>query len=116
MELLLKVLQYFVAGCVSFTSVCVSVGWLIRIIKGLKKPVDGVNDKLERDYKRINQLDKDMEEIRGTLKYLKAGFNVQLETDKVILEHMRTNNSKGEIKKREDAIYDFLKEHQEKVL
>lgn len=115
METLLRVLQYFVAGCVSFTSVCVSIGWLIRIIRNVKKPVDDVHDKLQRDYDRINSLDADMKSIKEILQYLREGFNVQLETDKVILEHMRTNNSTGEIRKREDAIYEFLKAHQEKV-
>lgn len=106
-------IQYFVAACVSFTSVCVATGWFIRIIKGLKKPKDDIDDKLQRDYDRINQLDKDMKEIRDTLKYLKEGFNVQLENDKVMLEHMRTNNSTGEIKKREKAVFEFLQEHQQ---
>ena len=111
-HILIIILQYLVAACGGFSCVCVAMGWLIKIIKGIKKPADDVNNKLQRDYDRINELDQNMKRINDILAYLKEGFDVQLENDKVILEHMRTNNSTGEIEKREKAIYDFLKGHQ----
>ena len=115
METLLRVLQYFVAGCVSFTSVCVATGWLIKIVIGIRKPKNDIDSKLQRDYDRLNGLDKEMKVIKEALQYLREAFNVQMETDRVILEHMRTNNSTGKIQQREDAIYDFLQAHQGKT-
>lgn len=106
-------MDLFLKGCAGFATICVAAGWLIKIINGLRKPKNDIDDKLQRDYDRINQLDEDMKEIRKTLTFLREGFNVQLENDKVILEHMRTNNSTGKIKEREDAIFDFLQEHQQ---
>ena len=104
--------QVFVAVCVGFTSVCVAAGWLIRIIKGVKKPKDDIDDKLQRDYDRINEHDKEMKEIKSDMAYLKESLKLLLENDKVMLEHMRTNNATGEIAKREKATFDFLNEHQ----
>ena len=105
-------IQAFVAICGSFSVVCVAAGWLIKIVKGVKKPKEDIDDKLERDYKRINQHDKEMESLKNDMSYLKDSLKLLLENDKVMLEHMRTNNATGEIAKREKATFDFLNEHQ----
>ena len=98
--------------CAGFTCICVAAGWLIKIIKGIKKPKDDIDDKLQRDYDRINEHDKEMKEIKSDMAYLKESLKLLLENDKVMLEHMRTNNATGEIAKREKATFDFLNEHQ----
>ena len=106
------ILQGVVAACGGFSCVCVAVGWLIKIIKGVKKPADDINDKLKRDYDRLNAHDEDMKDIRRILSYLIESQNLQIENDQVILKHLRTNNSTGEIAEREKAIDKFLKDHQ----
>lgn len=108
----LIILQGVVAVCGGFSCVCVAVGWLIKIVKGVKKPADDVNNKLKRDYDRLNALEDDMKDIRGTLEYLIESQTLQIENDQVILEHLRTNNSTGKISEREEAIDKFLKDHQ----
>lgn len=109
---ILLILQGVVAACGGFSCVCVAIGWLIKIVKGVKKPAKDVNEKLQRDYDRINALDEDMKDIRKTLSYLIDSQNLQIENDQVILKHMRTNNSTGEMAEREKAIDKFLKDHQ----
>ena len=94
--------------------VCV-IGFLEKIqsiIHKAKQPGKDVEEKLARDYNRLNGHDKDMQDIRDILKYLIDSQNLQLENDQVILEHLRTNNSTGKISDRETAINDFLKKHQ----
>ena len=108
----LLVIQSLVAVCGGFSCVCVAIGWLIKIVKGVKKPADDVNAKLKRDYDRINQLETDMDDIRKILNYLIESQNLQIENDQVLLEHMRTNNSTGKMAAREEAIRTFLKSHQ----
>lgn len=83
-----------------------------KVIEAAKKPGEDIAKKFANDDKRLNDIEKDMKEISNTLKYLIDSQNLQLENDKVILEHMRTNNSTGKIAEREDAIYKFLKKHQ----
>lgn len=84
-----------------FTVVCVAAGWLIKIIKALKKPSDDIHAKLDRDNKRIQKLEDDTE-------YVKNAMSVLLRTNIVMLSHMRTNNNTGEIAKQEEEIQDFL--------
>ena len=99
--------------CAGFTCICVAAGWLIKIIKGIKKPKDDIDDKLQRDYDRLNDHDKEMKAIKSDMEYLKESLRLLMENDKVMLEHMRTNNATGEIAKREKATFDFLNAHQQ---
>ena len=105
-------LQIFLAVCTGFTVVCVAVGWLIKIIRGIKKPADDVKDKLQRDYDKLNDHEAELKQLKNDGQYIRDAFKVLLENDKVMLEHMRTNNATGDIAKREKATFDFLNEHQ----
>lgn len=98
--------------CAGFSSVCVAVGWLIKIIKGIKKPKDDIDDKLQRDCDKINEHDKEMKVLKNDMEYLKESLRLLMENDKVVLEHMRTNNATGDIAQREKATFDFLNAHQ----
>lgn len=106
-------LNTFIQICTYFTVVCVAIGWMIKIVKSAKKPVDDIDDKLERDYNRLNQHEKDMKKIESDMNYLKDALKLLLENDKVMLEHMRTNNATGKINDRETATFRFLNEHQQ---
>ena len=106
-------LDTFIQICTYFTVVCVAIGWMIKIVKGVRAPKEDIDDKLERDYNRLNQHDKDMKDIREDMDYLKDALKLLLENDKVMLEHMRTNNATGKIGERETATFRFLNEHQQ---
>ena len=54
-----------------------------------------------------------MKIIKSDMEYLKKSLRLLMENDKVMLEHMRTNNATGEIAKREKATFDFLNAHQQ---
>ena len=95
----------FIAVCVGFSSVCVAVGWLIKIIKAMKKPSDDINTKLDNDNKRIKALEEQSAFI------LKA-ISLLLQDDLAILEHLRTSNNTGEMAKQEKKVQDFLIERQ----
>ena len=95
----------FITVCVGFSSVCVAVGWLIKIIKAMKKPSDDINTKLDSDNKRIKALEEQSAFI------LKA-ISLLLQDDLAILEHLRTSNNTGEMAKQEKRVQDFLIERQ----
>ena len=84
-----------------FTATCVAVGYLIRIIKGLKKPADDVASKLDRDNRRLNKLEEE-------LTYLNKSVSLMIKSDLVILGHLQTSNNTGEMQKMEDEIREFL--------
>ena len=69
-------------------------------------------DKFARDYKRLNEHEKELANIRKDMDYIMDSLLLQTENDMVILEHMRTNNSTGKIAEREKAIKEFLLKHQ----
>ena len=83
-----------------------------EIIKKAKQPSEDVEEKLARDYTRLNNLDVEMENIKNDLEYVRDSLMLQMENDLVILEHMRTNNSTGKIAEREKEIKKFLLKHQ----
>lgn len=87
--------------CAGFACVCVAGGWLIKIVKGLKKPSDDIHRMLDSDNKRLKTLEEAVAEL------LKVQPMI-LRSEYVILQHMRTNNSTGEIAKQEEAINEYL--------
>lgn len=93
--------EKFLAMCAGFSVVCVAVGWLIKIIKALKKPNDDINEKLDNDNKRLKKLE-------GEMDYLTKSISVLMRCDLAILGHLRTNNNTGQLAKVEDEIQNFL--------
>ena len=96
-----SVLVWILAACGGFSTICVAGGWLIKIIKSLKKPSEDVHDALEDDKKRIRELEKQFGFV------LKA-ISLLLQDDLVILNHLRTDNNTGEMSKQEQKVQDFL--------
>lgn len=93
--------ENFMAALALFTALCVASGWLIKIIKGVKKPTADINGKLDNDNKRIKYLeDKD--------KYNAEAIKLLMRSELAILGHLSTNNNSGDMKKVENDIRDFL--------
>lgn len=97
-----QLLGYFLAGCVGFTSICVAVGWLIKIVKAVKKPSDDIHSMLDNDNKRIKTLEDD-------ISYIKKTQTQTLQCLLVILDELKKNNDvDGVIQKTEDDMHKFL--------
>ena len=89
-------------GCLAlFTALCVAGGWLIRIIKGIKKPGDDIIIKLDRDNKRLVNLEEEID-------YVGRSISLLMKSNLVILGHLQSNNNTGEMTKMEQEIQDFL--------
>lgn len=84
-----------------FTALCVAAGWLIKIVKAIEKPSDDIHKKLDSDNKRIKALEDAVAELMKVHPML-------LRANYVMLKHMRTNNSTGEIAEQEEAINEYL--------
>lgn len=95
------------AGAIS--TICGAGVWIIKIVKGIKKPAENTKDrfenidgKLDADSKRIKQLEEDIDYIKKTQSQL-------LKVCLVILDELKKNNDvDGVIAKTEDNIQDFL--------
>ena len=93
--------EKFMAALAMFTALCIAGGWLIKIIKGLKKPSDDVKDKLQRDFDRLNRLEKEFTYINDAVALL-------MKADLALLGHMTTDNNTGEMASIEKEIQHFL--------
>ena len=74
---------------------------MLKIIKGLKKPSDDINEKLNNDNKHIKELES---QFRFVLK----AISLLLQDDLVILNHLRTDNNTGEMASQESKVQEFL--------
>ena len=84
-----------------FTALCVAGGWLLKIIKGLKKPSDDINDKLQRDYDRLNKLEREFTYVNDAVALL-------MKADLALVRHLTTDNNTGEMAIIEKEIQHFL--------
>lgn len=84
-----------------FTALCVAGGWLIKIIRGIKKPSNDVLDMLAHDNKRLQSLEEDRE-------YMKKAVALLMQSNLAILGHLQTDNNTGEMVKTEERIKEFL--------
>lgn len=71
------------------------------ITEMLKDQFRGVDDKLDNDNRRINDLDKQMG-------FMYKAISLLLQDDLAILEHLRTDNNTGKMAEQEKKVQDFL--------
>lgn len=93
--------EKFMAALAMFTALCIAGGWLIKIIKGLRKPSDDINGKLERDYKRLNRLEEEFD-------YINKAVALLMKADLAMLGHLSTDNNTSELASVEKEIQVFL--------
>lgn len=67
----------------------------------LKEEFDSVDEKLDKDNRRINDLE-------DTNKFMYRAISLLLQDDLAILEHLRTNNSTGKMAEQEQKVTEFL--------
>lgn len=71
------------------------------IAEMLKDEFKSVDDKLDKDNRRLNDLEEQQ-------KFMYKAISLLLQDDLAILEHLRTNNSTGKMAEQEQKVQDFL--------
>lgn len=84
-----------------FTACCVAGGWLIKIIRAVKKPTDDIKATIKKESDKLNEAEED-------LSYLKSATALLLRSNFVILGHLMTNNNTGEMNKIYKEIQGFV--------
>ena len=69
----------------------------------LKDQFSSVNTKLDKDNRRLNDLEEQT-------RFLYKAISLLLQDDLAILEHLRTDNATGKIAKQEQKVQEFLTE------
>lgn len=98
----------FLAICGGFSTICVAGGWLIKIIKGIRKPSDDTKKRLDAQDQKLDNDNKRLKILEESVSELLKVQPMILRSEYVILQHMRTNNSTGDIAKQEEAINEYL--------
>lgn len=93
--------EKFMAALALFTALCIAGGWLLKIIKGIKRPADDVQAKLDRDFKKINKLEEQQDWNGKAIK-------LALRSELAILKSMPKNGNEADISKIETDIQEFL--------
>lgn len=96
------------AALALFTAACVAGGWLLKIIKGLKKPADDVKSNFELVNQKLDNDNKRIKELEDQLKYISSSISILMRCDLVILGHLRTDNNTGQMQDMEHEITEFL--------
>lgn len=84
-----------------FTALCVAGGWLLKIVKGIKKPANDVHEKLDRDFKKINKLEEQQD-------WNSKAIKLSLRSELAILKALPKNGNAADIGKIEADIQEFL--------
>ena len=83
--------------CAGFTVVCVSGGWLIKIIKNIKKPADEISNQSTR----LDELEKRVDDLEDANKLI---INALYQ----MLDHFETNNNTGGMRKCKQELIEYL--------
>ena len=101
--------ERFMAALALFTALCIAGGWLIKIIRGIKKPADDINSKGKDHKDRLDQQDEKIDKIDKTLDYLVNANNLVIRTLFTVLGELAVNNDQhGNCKKAQNEIQKFL--------
>ena len=71
------------------------------ITEMLKDQFSSVDQKLDKDNRRLNDLEEQTQ-------FLYKAISILLQDDLAILEHLRTNNNTGKMAEQEQKVQDFL--------
>ena len=93
--------EKFMMALALFTALCVAGGWLIKIVKSVKKPADDVATKLDRDNKRIIKLEDSMDKMSNSMKLL-------MKSNLAVLSHIVDGNNTKDLAAIEKEIHEYL--------
>ena len=97
------------AALALFTAACVAAGWVLKIVKGMRKPSQDIHIKLDTDKKRLDDHDGQIGDLRETLDYLVNANNLVIRSLFTVLGELSNNNDRdGKIKEAQDEIHKFL--------
>lgn len=91
-----------------FTASCVAGGWVLKIIKGFKKPSDDIRANLSAHDKMLNNDTRRINELESQFRFVLKAISLLLQDDLVILNHLRTDNNTGEMASQESKVQEFL--------
>ena len=95
--------------CGGFSAMCLSIGYLIKIFKGLKKPSEDMKDNIKTNKTKIAENTDRMDDFQQTLDYLVNANNLVIRSLFTVLGELAENNdANGHCKDARNEIQKFL--------
>lgn len=98
--------------CGVITAVGAAVVYIAKLFKTINQPykenkerLDKIDEHLDNDNKRIN-------ELYDMMKQITQAFNMSIKNDLVMLKHLESNNNTGEISKTISDLQEWLIDRQ----
>ena len=101
--------QLILSGCAGFSAICLSVGYLIKIYKGLKKPSDDMKGNIKNNKTAIDSNKSEIDDMKETLDYLVNANNLVIRSLFTVLGELAINNdANGHCAEAQNEIQKFL--------
>lgn len=107
-ELWKTILLSFVAICGGFSTVCVAVGWLMKVWGFVRKPAQSMKAKFEKQDELLDNDNRRIKELEKQFSFMLKALPILLQDDLIILNHLRTDNNTGKMEKQEEKLNEFL--------
>ena len=87
--------------CISIAVIGAAITYAYKAYKFTRKPSEDINEKLDRDFKKIRAMEDEQ-------LWMKDAIKILIRSNLAILGHMGDGNHTGEMSKMEKEIQDFL--------
>ena len=95
--------------CAGFSAICLSIGYLIKIYKGLKKPADDMKGNISNNKSAIDNNKSEIDGIKDQLEYLVNANNLVMRSLFTVLGELSVNNdAQGHCAEAQSEIQKFL--------
>lgn len=112
----------FVAVCLAFTAMCVAGGWVYKLTRPMRKPIEDVKkglgkidekskvcaDMFANDNMRLDRHEQQLIEQGKRLDSLSEDIKQLLENDLMTLAHIETGNNTGDVAKRRKELEKYI--------
>ena len=108
LEIFVKVAKAIIEICGGFTVVCVAITWMIKVIKGAKKPETTQNDRLTKLEVRMDAVEGFLGNDNRRLNTIERGNRVTQEALLALLSHAIDGNNIDDLKSARKSLQTYL--------
>lgn len=115
-------LDALVKVCAAFTALCIAGGWIWKLTRPMRKPIEDVKEGLGKidekskvcadmfanDNRRLDRHEQQLAEQGKRLDALSEDIKQLLENDLMTLAHIETGNNTGDIAARRKALETYI--------
>ena len=94
--------------CSNFTCICIAVGWVIKIISGIKQPENDQNERIDALEKEVGQIKKCLDNDNQRIRSMEHGSRICLEALQALINHAIDGNNVDELRAKSKELNTYL--------